>query len=158
MAHHSSFMLEALRYARRGMRQGKGGPFGACLVRNGKKVVCFSNSVISSQDPTQHAEINCIRFGARKLKRFDLSDCVLYSTTEPCPMCFSAIHWSRIRRVFFGTRILDVKRRGFNELAVSAGWLKKKGKSSVQLKAGLLRTECLRLLAEWDRMPKKRVY
>src|SRR5205823_4373455 len=107
--------------------------FGAVIVLKGKILAATSNTVLKSQDPTRHAEINAIRVAARKLKRFSLHDCEIVSTTEPCPMCFSAIHWARIRRVVYSTTVSDVKRLGFNELTISNPQLKKWGKSPVAL-------------------------
>jgi tRNA(Arg) A34 adenosine deaminase TadA len=114
--------------------------------------------VLKKNDATCHAEVNAIRLASRKLKRFDLSDCVIYSTTEPCPMCFSAIHWARIAKVIFGTRITDVQKRGFHELSIPSGKMKREGKSPVSFRASFMKKECLALLEEWDRKEDKEVY
>jgi len=142
----------------RGMRRGEGGPFGACIVRKGRILAMAHNTVLRSQDPTCHAEINAIRQASRRLKRFDLSDCEIYSTTEPCPMCFSAIHWARIRTLYFGTSIADVRRRGFNELSLSNRRMKRLGGSRIQIVSRYARADCLRLLEAWDRLTTKKVY
>jgi len=151
-------MKLALRSARQGIRRSEGGPFGAAILRGKTRIAVSHNQVLKHNDATCHAEINAIRLASRKLKRFDLSDCVIYSTTEPCPMCFSAIHWARIGRVIYGTSIKDVKKRGFNELSIPAGKMKREGKSSVAVRAGFMKKECLALLAEWDSKKNKRVY
>lgn len=152
------FMREAIAAARAGMRRGHGGPFGACLVRNGRILAVAHNTVLDSRDATCHAEINAIREASRKTRAPFLEGCDIYSTTEPCPMCFAAIHWARIGRVVCGTSIADVRKRGFNELSVSNRKLKSLGGSPVVLKAGFLRAECLELLRDWDRLENKPTY
>jgi tRNA(Arg) A34 adenosine deaminase TadA len=151
------YMLLAIKEAEKNLREMRGGPFGACIVKGGRVLAVARNSVLK-QDATCHAEINAIRLASRKIKNFDLSGCVIYSTTEPCPMCFSAIHWARIDRVFYGTTIADAKRIGFNELSVSASRLKQLGKSRVRVTANFLREECRRLFDAWERLENKRFY
>jgi len=152
------WMNLAIKSAQTGIRRSEGGPFGAAIVRKGRLVAAAHNRVLKEQDATCHAEINAIRMASQKLKRFDLSDCVIYSTTEPCPMCFSAIHWARIPKVIFGTNIADVQKRGFHELSIPSRRMRLEGKSPVLLKAGFMRKECLALLEEWDRKEDKEVY
>ena len=151
-------MKLAIRSALEGIRRGSGGPFGACLVRKGRVIAVAHNTVLKTNDPTCHAEINAIRLAAKKLGRHDLKDCVIYSTTEPCPMCFSAIHWARIAHVFWGTAIRDVAARGFNELHVSNARIKRLGKSGVTFTGRVNVRECLELLSEWDHQADKRTY
>lgn len=155
---HKKWMRKAIRSAAEGVGHLEGGPFGACIVRRGKAIAIAHNTVLKRKDATCHAEINVIRIASRKLRRFDLSDCVIYSTNEPCPMCFSAIHWARIPLVIFGTKIADVLKRGFNELSVSSQKMKSQGRSKVCLKAGFMKKECLELLKVWDRQQKKVLY
>lgn len=152
------FMGRAVRSALAGIRRGDGGPFGAAIVREGRVIAVARNTVLRSQDPTCHAEVKAIRAASRKLRRFDLSGCDIYSTTEPCPMCFAAIHWARIGRLVYGTRIGDVLRRGFNELSIPAARMKSLGKSCMRIEAGFMQPECEKLLAEWDRLPHREVY
>src|SRR5215468_8058603 len=94
------FMREAIRLSIQMMRRGKGGPFGAVVVKGAKIVGRGCNQVTSSNDPTAHAEIVAIRDACRRLRTFDLNGCDLYTSCEPCPMCLSAIYWARIRSVF----------------------------------------------------------
>jgi tRNA(Arg) A34 adenosine deaminase TadA len=152
------WMELAIRSAQAGIQRSEGGPFGVVIVRGSQLISMAHNTVLKNQDATCHAEINAIRTASQKLKTFDLSDCVVYSTTEPCPMCFSAIHWARIKKVFFGTRIADVQKRGFHELSIPSGKMKREGKSPVSLKAGFMKKECLALLETWDRKEDKEVY
>ena len=151
-------MAAAVRSARAGMKCGHGGPFGACIAINGKSIAVAHNTVLKSCDATCHAEINAIREASRKLKTPFLRDAVIYSTTEPCPMCFAAIHWARIPKVVYGTSIADVKRRGFNELSIANSHLKKLGRSPVQIRKGFLRSECMTLLKEWDSLETRQTY
>ena len=152
------WMELAIRSAQAGIKRSEGGPFGAAIVRGSQWIAVAHNTVLKDHDATCHAEMNAIRLASRKLKRFDLSDCVIYSTTEPCPMCFSAIHWARIAGVIFGTSIADVQKRDFHELSIPSRKMKREGKSPVSLKAGFMKKECLALLAEWDRKENKKVY
>jgi tRNA(Arg) A34 adenosine deaminase TadA len=151
-------MERALRSAREGLKRSEGGPFGAAIVRGDQLIAVGHNTVLKECDATCHAEINAIRIASRKLRRFVLSDCVIYSTTEPCPMCFSAIHWARFRQVIFGTSFEDVAKRGFNELYIPSRKMKRDGKSPVRIQSGFMKKECRALLAEWDRKENKKVY
>jgi len=152
-----AFMHMALREASRGMKARQGGPFGACIVRNGTIVAVAHNRVLVSGDPTQHAEVVAIGRAARLLGTHVLTGCTIYSTTEPCPMCFSAIHWAQIDRIVFGTGIADVKRLGFNELSISDRTLKRLGRSGVVLDQASKRA-CTDLLKAWAAMETKTTY
>lgn len=152
------YMQLAIQSAEKGMRLLEGGPFGACLIK-GKRILAVShNTVLKQKDPTCHAEMNTIRIAAKKLKTFQLKDCIIYSTTEPCPMCFSAIHWAGIKKIIFGTTIQHVQKRGFNELSISNQMLRQLGISKVQIKSGFMKKECLDLLHGWDRQKVKVIY
>lgn len=109
------FMARAAALAVEGMRAGEGGPFGAVVVRDGRIVGEGANRVVSSRDPTAHAEIVAIRAAARALGSFSLAGCELYTTCEPCPMCLGAIHWSRIERAWYANDREDAARIGFDD-------------------------------------------
>jgi len=109
------FLNMAIKEAEIGMKNGDGGPFGAVIVRNGVVISSAHNEVLSSNDPTAHAEIMAIRRASEKLDNFDLSDCEIYSTCEPCPMCFSAIHWAKIKVLYFGCSNEDAAEIGFDD-------------------------------------------
>ena len=155
---NKKFMKLAILEARKNLRTLDGGPFGACIVKNGKPIAIARNTVLRAKDATCHAEINAIRLASKKLKNFDLSGCEIYSTTEPCPMCFGAIHWARIDRVIYGTAIKDVKKIGFNELAISAAKMRSAGKSGVKICGGFLIGECRAMLKDWSRLENRKVY
>ena len=107
------FMAEAIRLARTGMRRNAGGPFGAVVVRHGEIIARGWNRVTSGCDPTAHAEIVAIRRAARRLRQFQLQDCQLYSSCEPCPMCLAAIYWAGLPDVYYATTARDAAAAGF---------------------------------------------
>src|SRR3954467_3611944 len=109
------FMQEAIRQADEGMRSGRGGPFGCVIVRRGEIVARGNNRVTSTNDPTAHAEVTAIRDACRDLATFQLADCELYTSCEPCPMCLSAIYWARIPTVFYGNTRTDAAAIGFDD-------------------------------------------
>jgi len=143
-------MRRALAEARRNLRRADGGPFGACVLRGDRIVAAARNTVLARRDPTCHAEVNAIRLAARRLGTHDLSGCMICTTTEPCPMCFAAIHWAGIDAIVFGTRIADAARLGFRELTVSNRTLRRLGGGAVRIVGGVLLAECRGLLREWE--------
>ena len=108
-------MRAAIRISIQKMRRNFGGPFGAVVVRKGKIVGRGWNQVTSTNDPTAHAEICAIRDACRRLRTFQLDDCDLYTSCEPCPMCLSAIYWARLRRVCYGNTRKDAAQIGFDD-------------------------------------------
>ena len=112
---HENFMRDAIRLSMEGVASGRAGPFGCVVVRDGKVVGRGSNQVTSTCDPTAHAEIVAIRDACKALGTFQLSDCSLYASCEPCPMCLSAIYWARIPSVFYGNSRQDAAAIGFDD-------------------------------------------
>jgi guanine deaminase len=102
-----TFMAEAIRLALEGVAAGRGGPFGAVVVKAGQVVGRGFNQVTSLNDPTAHAEIIAIRDACQSLGTFHLTGCELYASCEPCPMCLAAIYWARIDRYYFGCTAQD---------------------------------------------------
>lgn len=98
-----------------GMENNLGGPFGSTIVRNGEVVVAVSNTMIKDTDPSAHAELVAIREACKKLGTFDLSDCEIYATCEPCPMCVSVIIWSGIKKVYYCNTHQDAHTYGFSD-------------------------------------------
>jgi tRNA(Arg) A34 adenosine deaminase TadA len=156
-SHDSRFMKKAISEARRNLVRPAGGPFGACIVKDGKILAAARNTVLAN-DATCHAEVNAIRKASKKLGTFDLSGCDIYSTTEPCPMCFGAIHWSRIGAVHYGTGIRDAARAGFHELRISNKRMKVLGRSRIKLVPGVLRDDCLELFKAWAALSGIKAY
>lgn len=112
------FMEKAIEKSRENLTSGHGGPFGAVIVRDGQIVAAAGNRVLETNDPTMHAEVAAIRMACERLGRFDLSDCELYTSCEPCPMCLSALMWAKIRRYYFGCTREDAARIGFDDKAI----------------------------------------
>jgi len=154
---HEEYMQLAIEKAQEGIKKGQT-PFGAILVRNDEVIVRAHNAVWSKNDITAHAEIEAIRKACRRLETIDLSDTIIYSTCEPCPMCFSAIHWARIPTIVSGARIEDAERAGFNELNISNQQLKSLGDLSVEVIPDVLRDECYELFLRWKEKPDVQVY
>jgi guanine deaminase len=151
------YMRVAIRKAQEGIASGQS-PFGSVIVQRDQVVAATHNTVWCDGDPTAHAEINCVRAAALALKTIFLHGCTLYSTTEPCPMCLSAIHWAKIERVVYGAVIADATAAGFCELCVDAKVLAEMGKSPLKVESGLLREECADLFAQWLQAGKARAY
>ncbi|SHI84687.1 tRNA(Arg) A34 adenosine deaminase TadA [Hymenobacter daecheongensis DSM 21074] len=114
-APRDEFMREAIRLSIEKMQAGHGGPFGAVVVKNGRVIARGFNQVTSTNDPTCHAEVDAIRKACQALGTFQLDDCDLYTSCEPCPMCLGAIYWARPRRVFYGNTKQDAAAIGFDD-------------------------------------------
>jgi guanine deaminase len=110
-----AYMRAAIEEAVSGVEKGEGGPFGAVIVKDGKIIARARNQVLVTHDPTAHAEVQAIRKASFLLGRFDLSDCVLYASCEPCPMCLGAIHWAKLRKVVYGATRYDAAAAGFDD-------------------------------------------
>src|SRR5579863_369776 len=115
------YIREAIELARRGVSAGLGGPFGCVIVRHGQVVGRGSNEVTSSNDPTAHAEIVAIRDACRQLGHYQLTDCVLYASCEPCPMCLGAIYWARPKRVVYAAPRGQAAAAGFDDGLIDRG-------------------------------------
>ena len=151
------FMRLAIEKAKEGIIKGQT-PFGVCISKEGEAISCVHNIVWESMDITSHAEIHAIREACKKLNTVDLSGCVIYSTCEPCPMCFSACHWAKISKIIYGTRIEDAKKLGFSELTISNEKMKQLGNSPITIVGNILRDENLELFKLWSEQEIKRVY
>lgn len=110
-----AFMRRAIELSGLGMRAGHGGPFGAVIVCQGGIVAEAYNEVLSSHDPTAHAEVLAIRRAAATLGRHHLQDCEIFTSCEPCPMCLGAIYWARLGRIYFANTRADAAAIGFDD-------------------------------------------
>lgn len=108
------FLKRAIALAQESIKNG-GGPFGAVIVKNGEIIAETSNSVTKDLDPTAHAEVNCIRQACKKLNTFILDGCEIYASSEPCPMCLSAIYWAHIDKIYFAATKEDAAYGGFDD-------------------------------------------
>jgi len=155
MDHH--FMRMALEACKSGVDRGQS-PFGACIVRNGQVLACTHNTVWQDTDPTSHAEVHAIREACTQSRNVHLTGATIYSTTEPCPMCFSAIHWARIDRIVFAARVEDAKAFGFNELQISNRIMKDVSGSTMTVDGDILRDEALAIYRDWQSRRESRAY
>src|SRR5438105_11135028 len=147
-------MREAIRLSIQMMRRGKGGPFGAVVVKGKRIVGRGCNQVTSANDPTAHAEIVAIREACRRLKTFQLDGCDLYTSCEPCPMCLAAIYWARIRSVVYGNSRKDAARIAFDDDFIYREVALPLGRRKLRMKQ-LLHREALKAFHEWDRKTDK---
>ena len=154
---NAKFMREAIRLSIEMMRCGQGGPFGAVVVRKNKIVGRGCNQVTSTNDPTAHAEIVAIRDACRHLKSFQLDDCDLYTSCEPCPMCLSAIYWARICRIFYGNTRKDAANVAFDDEFIYREVALPIRKRKIPMKQ-LLRKEALNAFVEWKHKVDKVLY
>ena len=111
----NEYMKVAKELAEENLTINAGGPFGACVVKDGEIIGRGSNKVISENDPTAHAEINAIREACKNIGSYDLSGCELYTSCYPCPMCLSAIIWANIKKVYYGNTKEDAAEIGFRD-------------------------------------------
>jgi len=151
------FMRLALEKAAEGVAAGQT-PFGACIVKDGEIVACEHNAVWATTDATAHAEIHAIRAACKALNAIDLAGCTIYTTCEPCPMCFAACHWAHLDCIVYGAAIADAQTAGFRELAIPAAEMKRLGGSPIALQGGVLQEDCARLMREWARQPGRKTY
>jgi tRNA(Arg) A34 adenosine deaminase TadA len=148
------FMRAAIRLSQTKMRANCGGPFGAVVVRHGKIIARGWNQVTSANDPTAHAEVTAIRAACRKLKTFELKDCELYTSCEPCPMCLAAIYWARFKKVYYANTRRDAANIQFDD-----DWLYREvalpvARRKIPMRQ-LLRGEALKVFVEWQDKPDK---
>lgn len=108
-------MRIAIQLSEENVSNNVGGPFGAVIVKDGKIIAKSANKVTSTNDPTAHAEVSAIRIACKKLKTFDLSGCVVYTSCEPCPMCLSAVYWARIETIYYANTKQDAENIGFSD-------------------------------------------
>lgn len=114
------FLTKAVEEAYKGVECGHGGPFGAVVVHDDEVVASCHNMVLKNTDPTAHAEVTAIREACKKLNKFELSECEIYASCEPCPMCFGAIHLSRIKRLVYGANAEAAIAIGFDDFIADA--------------------------------------
>jgi guanine deaminase len=151
------FMREAIRLSLSKMRGGCGGPFGAVVVHKNKIVGRGWNRVTSTNDPTAHAEVTAIRDACKKLKTFQLDDCELYTSCEPCPMCLAAIYWARFKKVFYANTRRDAAKIEFDDELIYREVAVPISRRKIPMKQ-VLHQEALKVFAEWQIKPDKITY
>jgi len=156
MKDSEKFMYRAAKLSIENVDKG-GGPFAAIIVKNGKIIAQSSNSVTKDNDPTAHAEVNVIRKAAKKLQNFDLSDCEIYTSCEPCPMCLGAIYWSGIKKVYYGNTKQDAANIQFSDQFIYQELERPLEKRKVTF-IPLLRKETLKAFKKWKEKEDKIEY
>ncbi len=156
MNHSQKFMQRAIELSIDNIDKG-GGPFGAVIVRNGQIIAEAGNSVTNDNDPTAHAEVNAIRKASKQLQSFDLSDCEIYTSCEPCPMCLGAIYWSGIKTVYYGNTKQDAASINFDDSFIYDEIEKPINNRSVKF-IPLLQDEAIEAFKKWHRKTDKTLY
>lgn len=151
------FMQKAIALSLENVTSGRGGPFGAVVVKNGKIIGEGTNLVTHSHDPSAHAEITALRAACMKLNHFHLTDCDLYASCEPCPMCLAAANWAHIRKIYYAGTKEDVAKIGFDDAAI----FKKMGiplGHKLPNMAQIMHDEALKAYDMWVKTEKKIEY
>ena len=151
------FLRRAIALATQNVASGKGGPFGAVIVRDSKIIGEGVNSVTASNDPTAHAEVNAIRAAARSIGAFTLKGCEIYSSCEPCPMCLAAAYWARLDALYYGASAADAAQAGFDDAFLYAELRKDLGHRKLRA-TQLLGDEAKASFAAWIAAPNKVEY
>ena len=142
------YIKEAVKIARLGLKNQEGGPFGAVVVSPDGKIIGYGNNqVLKNNDPTAHAEVMAIRNACQNNHNYDLTGCKIYSTSEPCPMCLSAIIWANIKEVYYVTNRKEVANIGFRDDLIY-NYLEGKKKDVIKVEK-LENIECEKLLEEY---------
>ena len=144
------FMQKAIELSIRNVRSGRGGPFAAVVVKNGKIIAQGTNRVTSTNDPTAHAEIVAIREACRALGHFQLQGCEIYTTCEPCPMCLGAIYWARPVKVFFASNGTDAAAYGFDDALIVEQFRLPVSERRIPM-VQLMREEALEAFRAWEK-------
>jgi guanine deaminase len=157
MSLDDTFLREAIRLSREHMQAGDGGPFGSVIVRDGEIIASGWNSVLSTNDPTAHAEVVAIRAACHRLGTFSLAGCVIYASCEPCPMCLSATYWARVDRLVFAASRHDAALAGFDD-----EWLYRELPLQIEQRRiptfQSLRDEAQIVFTEWLKIPNRIPY
>ncbi len=153
----AELMRRAIALALENVRTARGGPFAALVAKQGNVIGEGANSVTATNDPTAHAEVVAIRAACRALGTFQLTDCELYTTCEPCPMCLGAIYWARPARVFYAGVAADAADAGFDDAFIYEE-LRRPPESRRIPMTQLMREESLAIFAAWKRQPNKTQY
>ena len=150
-------MARAIQLSIDNVRSGQGGPFGSAVVKAGAIIAEGVNQVILTNDPTAHAEILAIRQACQKLGLFELKDCELYTSCEPCPMCLGAIYWARLARVYFGNTAADAAEIGFDDSFIYREIAQPLAQRKIPM-VRMMREDALAAFRAWQEKPDKARY
>lgn len=151
------FMAHAIDLSIENVRSGRGGPFAALVVKQDRIIAEGTNLVTAENDPTAHAEIVAIRRACRALGSFQLTDCEIYASCEPCPMCLGAIYWARPVRVFFASSSADASSVGFDDCLILADMALPQDRRRIPM-VQIMRDAALEALRSWQAKPDKIPY
>lgn len=151
------FMRRAIALAQNGIDSNAGGPFGAVIVKDGEIIAEGNNRVTSTNDPTAHAEIVAIRNACEKLGTFQLEDCTIYTSCEPCPMCLGAIYWARPAKIFIAGTREDAASVGFDDQFIYDEIVKDLSERHIKVE-NILRDEAIKVFQNWANKPDKTEY
>jgi len=154
---HNAFMARAIQLSIDNVRLGRGGPFGAVVVKDGAIIAEAANQVTSTNDPTAHAEMVAIREACKKLAVFDLDGCEIYSSCEPCPMCLGAIYWARLSRIYFANGDEDASKIGFDDSLIYRELAQPHSQRKIPM-IQMMRDEALAAFRAWENKPNKIEY
>jgi guanine deaminase len=157
MIEPAELMQLAIEACREGVAQGQS-PFGCAIALDDKVIARSHNTVVQSTDITAHAEVNAVREACRTVDDILLTGAIVATTCEPCPMCMAALHWARVKTVYFGASIADADKAGFNELQLPAAELLRIGGSTVELIGGTMADDCRELFSQWKSNPNRVAY
>jgi guanine deaminase len=151
------FMARAIQLSLDNVISGHGGPFGAVIVKDGRIVAEGVNQVTATNDPTAHAEVIAIREACAKLGAFQLNDCEIYTSCEPCPMCLGAIYWARLKCVYFGNVAADAAKVGFDDSFIYREFAQDFKQRSIPM-VPMMREQALAAFRAWEEKPNKILY
>jgi tRNA(Arg) A34 adenosine deaminase TadA len=157
MTREEKFMEEAIALAEKGMDSGEGGPFGCIIVKGDKIVGRGNNKVTSTNDPTAHAEIIAIREACKNLDSYQLEDCEIYSSCEPCPMCLGAIYWARPKVIYYGNSRKDAAEIGFDDSMIYDEISSDLRNRKIPV-INICREKANHTFAEWQKKEDKKLY
>jgi guanine deaminase len=143
------FMARAIELSIENVRSGDGGPFAAIVVKDRQVIAEGTNRVTATNDPTAHAEVVAIREACKKLGTFELKDCDLYTSCEPCPMCLGAIYWARPRQVYFGNTAADAASAGFDDSFIYQEIARPHSERKIPM-SQMMREEALEAFRAWS--------
>lgn len=157
MDSNETYMCEAIRLAKSNVISLNGGPFGAVIVKNGKIIASGVNMVTTNNDPTAHAEIVAIRNACKALNTYQLDDCEIFCSCEPCPMCLGAIYWARPKKIYYACSTLDAAEAGFDDSHIYKELFLPKEKRKIPT-CQIMRDKGLEAFTEWENTLNKIEY
>lgn len=147
----------AIQLSEKNVLNSLGGPFGAVIVKEGKVIAKSANKVLTTNDPTAHAEVAAIRIACKKLKTFDLTGCTIYTSCEPCPMCLSAAYWAKIDVIYYANTKQDAQNIGFSDKFIYDELDKPMGKRILPIRQ-LMRDQALTAFKLWNESAMRTEY